>query len=418
MGGPAPQSAGAAAWPGGEMGQNTAILDIGSSKVICLLCSAEGKDGIVVRGAGIREYDGYKEGRLLDEQQFSAAIVEALSMAEEEAKIRTRDLSVGVPAPFLKLIVRDGKVQVTAKGHRITQDTVDDLINASLEFEQPEGYDLMHSTPIEFSLDGATRPDMPLGITANALSAPVSHVYVQAHFKSLISAALDRMGLDADMYIGVPLSSGLFIIPPQERTDCAVLIDVGARHTDISLLRGNALIACETIPVGGGHFTSDLAFALGIARPVAESVKRRYVYSLDYQDSIDAIRIPAGGVLRVEHAAIQFIVESRTRELAELIKKTIGEMGVRLSPTLPVYLTGGGISLMRGSCEFLEKEIGVPIKVRMPWMPRLSSPNYASAFSVMDFVMHAEEGEGAGRLEGLAGQSNIFKKLRGFFTNR
>ena len=125
------------------MGQNTAILDIGSSKVICLLCSSEGKDGIV----------------------------EALSMAEEEAKIRTRDLSVGVPAPFLKLIVHDGKVQVTAKGHRITQGTVDDLINASLEFEQPEGYDLMHSTPIEFSLDGVTRPDMPLGITANALSA-------------------------------------------------------------------------------------------------------------------------------------------------------------------------------------------------------------------------------------------------------
>ncbi|NCB32000.1 MAG: hypothetical protein EOM66_11410, partial [Clostridia bacterium] len=198
----------------------------------------------------------------------------------------------------------------------------------------------------------------------------------------------------------------------------AVLIDVGARHTDISLLRGNALIACETIPVGGGHFTSDLAFALGISRHVAEGIKRRYVYSLDYQDSIDSIRIPTGGVLRVEHDAIQFIVESRTRELAELIKNTIQEMGVRFSPSLPVYLTGGGISLMRGSCEFLEKEMGVPIKVRMPWMPRLSSPNYASAFSVMDFVMHAEDENHAGRLEGMGMQNGVFKKLRSFFTNR
>ncbi len=400
------------------MGQNTAILDIGSSKVICLLCSPEGKDGIVVRGAGIREYDGYKEGRFLDEQQFSTAIVEALTMAEEEAKVRARDLSVGVPAPFLKLVVRDGQTQVKAKSRRINQETVDELINASLAFEQPEGYDLMHSTPIEFSLDGVARPDSPLGLSASSLCAPVSHVYVQAYFKSLVSAALDRMGLDADMYIGVPLSSGLFIIPQEERQDCALLIDVGARHTDISLLRGSALIACETIPVGGGHFTNDLAFALGIARPVSEGVKRRYVYSLDYQDSIDSIRIPGGGVLRVEHAAIQFIVESRTRELAELIKTTILDMGVRLTPLLPVYLTGGGISLMRGSCEFLEKEIGVPIRVRMPWMPRLSSPNYASAFSVMDFVMHAEEEGAAGRLEGLGAQSNILKKIRSFFTNR
>ncbi|MEA5059810.1 MAG: cell division FtsA domain-containing protein [Candidatus Pelethousia sp.] len=399
------------------MGQNTAILDIGSSKVICLLCSPDGKDGIVVRGAGIREYDGYKDARILDEQQFSSAIVEALTMAEEEAKVRARDLSVGVPAPFLKLIVRDGRTEVMGKGRRVTQETVDELINASLQFEQPEGYALMHSTPIEFEIDGV-RADAPLGITADLLAAPVSHVYVQTYFKSLISAALDKAGMDADMYIGVPLSSGLFIIPPAERTDCAVLIDVGARHTDISLLRGNALIACETIPVGGGHFTSDLAFALGISRHVAEGIKRRYVYSLDYQDSIDSIRIPTGGVLRVEHDAIQFIVESRTRELAELIKNTIQEMGVRFSPSLPVYLTGGGISLMRGSCEFLEKEMGVPIKVRMPWMPRLSSPNYASAFSVMDFVMHAEDENHAGRLEGMGMQNGVFKKLRSFFTNR
>ena len=46
----------------------------------------------------------------------------------------------------------------------------------------------------------------------------------------------------------------------------------------------------------------------------------------------------------------------------------------------------------------------------------MSSPNYASAFSVMDFVLHA--GEGEGRLEGMDFQNGIFKKLRGFFSNR
>lgn len=400
------------------MGQNTAILDIGSSKIICLICSPDGREGIIVRGAGIREYDGYKDGRFLDGQQFSDAVVEALTMAEEEAKVRVRDVNVGVPAPFIKLILHDGRVELAGRGRRVTPETVDALIDESLRFEQPAGYVLMHSTPIEFDLGGAVRPDIPMGQALPAIAAPVSHVYVREDFKAAVSAALDRVGLDADMYIGVPLSSGLFMIPPAERADCAVLIDVGGRHTDISLLRGNALVACETIPVGGGHFTGDLAFALGVARPVAEGIKRRYVYSLDYQDSIDTVRVPSGGVLRVEHAAIQYIVEARTRELAELVKNTIVEMGVRLSPSLPVYLTGGGVTLMRGSCEFIEKEIGVPIKVRMPWMPRLSSPNYASAFSVMDFVIHAGEEDNAGRLEGMGLQSNIFKKLRGFFTNR
>ena len=70
---------------------------------------------------------------------------------------------------------------------------------------------------------------------------------------------------------------------------------------------------------------------------------------------------------------------------------------------------------MRGCCEFMEKELGTSVQVRMPWMPRLSSPNYASAFSVMDFVMHASDEDNAGRLEGARPGKNVFKKLIDLF---
>lgn len=72
---------------------------------------------------------------------------------------------------------------------------------------------------------------------------------------------------------------------------------------------------------------------------------------------------------------------------------------------------------MRGSCEYMEKLMGVPLKVRMPWMPRLSSPNYASAFSVMDFVMHAEEEDSVDRLVGMVSESRFIKKIRELFGN-
>ena len=91
------------------MRQNTAILDIGSSKVICLICSAEGRESITVRGAGVREYDGFVGGRFTDEQQFSNAVVDAIAMAEGEARIRIRELSVGVPASFSKLVLQEGR---------------------------------------------------------------------------------------------------------------------------------------------------------------------------------------------------------------------------------------------------------------------------------------------------------------------
>ncbi len=397
------------------MGQSTAILDIGSSKIICLICGTDGRGGILVQGAGIKEYPGYKRGAFEDEQQLADAVLDALSVAETEARHRVRDISVGVPAPFTKLIMQRGEVDFRGKQRRITHRDIDNVINASLDFDAPDGYSLIHSTPVEFTVQDAVRSDMPIGVMAAGFSATVSHLYVEDHFKQLISDALLRVGLDADMYIAVPLSEGVFVIPEKERGERAVLIDSGFTHTDVCVVKNAALVDMRTIPVGGMHFTSDLGYGIGIKETVAENVKRRYVYSLDYQDSIDTIRVPGGGTMYVEHEAIQYIIEERTRELCRLIKEAFKEMGVEITPTLPVYMSGGGVTLMRGCCEFMEKELGTAVQVRMPWMPRLSSPNYASAFSVMDFVMHASDEDNAGRLEGAGTNKNVLKKLIDLF---
>jgi len=394
------------------MRQNTAILDVGSSKIVCLICSGEANDGITVRGAGVKEYDGFKNARFVDEQQFSNAVVDAIAMAESEARYRIRELSVGVPASFSRLVLHEGHAKVDEKNHRISQRTIDELIDSSFDFEPPEGFDLMHSTPIEFAFGDTVCADAPIGKLADDLGATVSHVYMSGAFKRSMAAALDRTNLAADMFISVPLSQALFVIPEPERTDCAVLIDTGCRQTDVSLIRGSAIIACETIPIGGYHFASDISYGLGIPMPTAEGVKRRYVYSLDYQDSIDIIKAEGAPPMQVEHSVIQLIIEERTKELTAYIVAAMREMGVTISERLPIYMTGGGVPLMRGSCEFMEKYIGAPIKVRMPWMPRLSSTNYASAFSVMDFVVHADDDNNAWRLVGNAVRSGLMEKLR------
>ena len=46
---------------GGSMKPAT-ILDVGSSKVVCLCGSMVDKDGIVVHGAGISTYAGFRDG--------------------------------------------------------------------------------------------------------------------------------------------------------------------------------------------------------------------------------------------------------------------------------------------------------------------------------------------------------------------
>lgn len=396
------------------MSQFTAILDVGSSKIICLICSPNGKGGVLVHGAGVCEYKGYKHGVFIDEKNVVSAIERAIEAAENECKRTVRHISVGVPAPFILLVLRQAEVTPHRKNLFSEQD-VEALIDESLRFDFPEGFELMHSTPIEFETSGTVRLDPPIGISAQSVRATVSHAFVDSRFKTLVTDTLRAAAIQTDMFVAVPLAETLFIAPDEDRQSSTVLLDVGGTHTDVCIVKNGALIDFRTIRIGGAHFASDIAYGLRLSVPVAENIKRRYVYSLDYQDSIDIVKMPGGGMLRVEHEAIQFIVEARSRELALFVVDALKEMGVEETFKPPIYLTGGGVALMRGSAEFFERCIGVEVEVRMPWMPRLSSPNYASAFAVMDFVIHAGADEGQSRLEGSAQRNGLIGVLRDFF---
>ena len=77
-----------------------AILDIGSSKVVCLSGSVLDKGGIVVHGAGVSGCEGYLGNTFPDKQSLHDAIIDAIPKAEQEARSRIRDRALTVPASF------------------------------------------------------------------------------------------------------------------------------------------------------------------------------------------------------------------------------------------------------------------------------------------------------------------------------
>ena len=356
---------------------------------------------------------GIRHGAFLDERKLKNTIIEAIEKAEDDARRHVKDIAVGVSAPFsgwsFERRSQSGEPEGTdhPAGHRRND-------RFSFDYGSVEGYALMHSTPVEFELEGIPCLDMPLGMPAEYVRGLVSHVYVSVSYKRLVADALSKLGLVAETYISVPMAEGLFMIPDQYSQTGALLVDVGYTHTDVINIRNSVLVGVKTLEVGGMHFTNDLAYGFDIPMPAAEGLKRRYVYSLDYKDSIESIRIPERGVFRAEYSAIQDIIEARTDELIELIAEAAEELGAPLDGSRLTYLTGGGIALMRGSCEYLERRLNTPVTVNMPWMPRLSSPNYASAFSVMNFVM-SERDIDMPQGKSAAENRGFFNKLKGIF---
>ena len=58
-----------------------------------------------------------------------------------------------------------------------------------------------------------------------------------------------------------------------------------------------------------------------------------------------------------------------------------------------VYLTGGGIALMRGAREALAAAIGRPVKISAARSSKLNSPVYAAALGLADLIFDSIEGQ-------------------------
>ncbi len=392
-----------------------AILDIGSSKVVCLSGNVLDKGGIVIHGAGVSGCDGFLEDRFLDKQSLHDAIIDAIQKAEQESHTRIRDIALTVPASFSKLVLSDMTMTLGERARIVDPSDVDRLIELSFrKIETPAGYVLMHSTPVFFLVDGVSSSELPQGVVTEEISGLIAHMFVREDYIETIQNALDDLGVEISMCISAALGEATMLIPEEERVRPAVLIDVGYRQTDICVIENAALTGVATIPMGGYQFASDLAFGLDVTQQSAEQAKRRFVFSIDYGDKTEILRSETASK-RVENATIAYIIDARANDLAEHIREELDRLQVNLESRPIVYFSGGGLLMMRGSLDFLKKTLGFPIKRDMPWTPRLSSPNYCSAFGALNFVLRANRAEER-PAEQKPDDKGFLQKLKDFFT--
>ncbi|MDO4493143.1 MAG: cell division FtsA domain-containing protein [Clostridia bacterium] len=391
------------------------ILDIGSSKVVCLMGSRAARGGTVVHGTGVAAYSGYADGAFFDEKELEQAIVSAVKEAEVMSRRRIREVALSVPAPFSRLVLATGSLRFVDEV-RITPEHTDELIDLSLEHVQVPGYRLMHSTPVVYTLDGYETAEKPEGKRAGSISAKVSHLYVKNEYIALIARILRGLSIEVTMSVSTPLSVSMLLIPEEERIRPAVLIDVGYLHTDVSLAENNAITNMTSIDMGGAQFASDLSFGLDIPFPDAEQVKRKYSFLVDDSDDDVVVVYMPQGAKRVRREVIELIMTARAEEFAGLIRDALERMGIRPEQQPVCYLTGGGFSMMRGGAEFLRSELGMRVRRDRPFLPTMDTPNYASAFGTLEFVLRELHGDEEEPVRETKEKQGIIKQVRKIFN--
>ncbi len=376
-----------------------AAIEFGTSKIVCVIGREKSVGRFEVLGSGESKYEGFKQGRWVRPSNVEEATAKALMIAEKKARKRVKEIYVGVPGAFSKVVCRSGNIE-TRRGV-VSRGDIERLIQDADTFAVETKYSVVSSTPIFFVLDDQKHYIDVIGNKSVRIRGKISFVLAHKSFIVNITKVMKTLGVEVKALIPEMLAESLFIVPTQERDNSAVLLNIGYFDTNVTVVYGDAIVYNKTIGVGGMQIANDLALVLNTDVDLAEQIKRRYSFGLSTgsEKLFDFAKNSEGKMEKFNHNHVSEIIEARVEHLCHLINRAFEQSPVTIARRTRVFLTGGGLAMMRGSRDILQKYLKRQVRLTNIQAPQLSTPNYYTVLGLLDYVFENEHSseESAGK---------------------
>lgn len=384
------------------MRQISTVIEIGTSKVVSVICEAGKYDEAHILGSASVTYPGYKNRKWLDKHGLAPAINEALREAERIAGRKVKQVHVGIPADFLKVVCNKAEIEFEST-QTVNEEDIKLLYQKSRsKLQIPKEYTVIHRSPILYMLDDARKSMEPVSKRARKISIIASYVLAERWFISGVSKMLLRYGYTPSTFIGASYAEALRFIPQEKRDSGAVMIDIGHTSTTVMVARGDGLMFHKVLPFGGNNITDDIIRVMNTKPSVAEELKKRSIYglSLGEDDYYEVCDRSSYKFERFSAIKVQGVIEARLKEMLDVIIEALDRSGCRLYSYVPVFVTGGTAS-MRGLREFIQKETNHNTVIVVPQSTCFNQPSYTSALAVADLALDAESDDEPGFFENI-----------------
>ena len=398
-----------------------AALDIGASKVSCIIARPAASESIRAEIIGVGHYGlAARSKGAPSADQLEIGIRNAVDAAERMAGERINKVWLSAPGRFLR--TRRIGVDLEISGGIVTEEDVDDALNEGAEISTAQDCAAIHALPIGFRVDGEEIFSDPVGLSGATLFAEMLGIGVRHSVLDNYSALVERCGLRAEEFVAGPLAAAEATLFDDEKELGVALIDIGASSTGYAVYDGGFLVDCGGIPVGGGHITKDIAQIFGAPLAQAERIKTVQGAALigpgDEHRIVDFPQLGADGDrLRASRADLCEVIISRMEEIFELVAQKLPEDAIHKTMLRRVVITGGG-SLLVGAREIAERSLSMKCRLGRP-VGVAGAPDATSApgFAVCAGLLQQAVNSGAHSNSslGLLGQSrHAEKKARVF----
>ena len=370
-------------------------IDIGSSKVSALIAGYTDSGELLVLGTGQRESRGVTRGCIADVEQAELSVRHAVEQAERIAGLNIDRVWVGMSAGGLDSLL--APVEIELGGDRITQEDVDELLQAGRANIQTGGKIALHIQPTLYSLDGVGGVVNPVGLHADRLGVDVHVVLADQSPVRNMDMTVRAAHLDVESLVVGPVATGLACLTAEERELGVALVEFGAAVTNVSVFIGGMLVGLETIQKGASDITDDIASAFGIRRAQAERLKCFHGSALtsprDHQEVLDIgpdeNGVEAGAnAPRITKAQLNAVVCQRVDSIVTEIAQALKTLGFSGPSGHLVVLTGGGAEL-KGAAEHMQGALGRTVRIGRPsGLASIPEAHSGPAFSTLVGLIH------------------------------
>ncbi|NOX27574.1 MAG: cell division protein FtsA [Gammaproteobacteria bacterium] len=389
-------------------------LDIGTSKVVAIVCEINQGDEMEIIGVGSHPSRGLKKGVVVNIESTVQSIQRAVEEAELMAGCQIHSVYVGIAGSHIRSLNSHGIVAIRDK--EVIASDVDRVLDAARAVAVPADQKILHVLPQEYVIDNQEGIREPIGMSGVRLEAKVHLVTGAVSAAQNIIKCIRRCGLDVDEVILEQLASSHAVLTDDERELGVCLVDIGGGTTDIAVFADGAIQHTAVIPIAGDQVTNDIAVALRTPTPNAEDIKIKYACALTQLAGQDqTIEVPSVGdrpPRRLSRQTLAEVVEPRYEELLTLVQAELRRSGYEDLVAAGVVMTGGS-SKMEGLIELAEEIFHMPV--------RLGSPQYDG--SLVDVVRNPIYATGVGLLlfggkERSEGRADIYKSGSGALWSR
>ncbi|MBI3668918.1 MAG: cell division protein FtsA [Acidobacteria bacterium] len=371
-------------------------LDIGSTKTCALIGELE-DDSVKFVSLGAAESRGLRKGLIVNLDAAVSSIRRALEEAESVAGVPVESALVGVAGSHIRGVNSRGGITLGPRPRDVQREDVKRAVEAARSVLLPEDREVLHVLPQEFLLDAQGSIRDPMGMVGQRLEVNVHIVTTSSAATQNLITAANRAGVMVSDTVLETLASAEAGLTLDERELGCCLLDIGGGTTELLVYGGGVVRHTAAIPVGGDHFTNDLAVGLRTPIPEAEKIKREHACAfrelLGEDHAIEIASVGDRPPRTVFARMLGEIVEPRAQELLALVHDELQRAGLDTLIPAGLALSGGG-SRLRGLLELAERMFAMPVRVVAPrgltGLPEeISQPEYATAVGLLVYGARA-----------------------------